>query len=103
MDSIQTLLPAESGPLLLLLPVDVQISAPEEEQNSEVEQVAATREELFAEISKGGGQIQRGIVVTPGSINGGLFEPDLDRRRILIEGQLARVEYKSGLCVQIAI
>ena len=53
LDKIQSQLPSESESIILLLPVDAKISDREELNNESKDQVAATREELFTEISKG--------------------------------------------------
>ena len=53
LDKVQSILTTDSGALILLLPVDTQVGDDNTLINSEVEQVAATREELFFEISKG--------------------------------------------------
>ncbi|NNC97971.1 MAG: TIGR00341 family protein [Gammaproteobacteria bacterium] len=53
LDSIQTLLPDEADSTLLLLPVDARVGDSAELVTEKVEQVAATREELFTEINKG--------------------------------------------------
>lgn len=53
LDRMQMMLPAEAKALILLLPVDAQIGGESTLVKADIDQVAATREELFAEISRG--------------------------------------------------
>ena len=52
LDKLQTLLHPESEALFLLVPVDAQIGGQGNLSKTETDQVAATREELFTEISR---------------------------------------------------
>lgn len=52
LDHLQAQLPEEAEALILLLPVDAQIGGQQSPSKTDTEQVAATREELFTEISR---------------------------------------------------
>lgn len=62
LDQLQTLLPAESDPLILLQPVDVRLPAPRKDVEAEADDIAATREELFVAVSKGA-QLDRNFII----------------------------------------
>ena len=64
LDRLQSTLPAESQALILLIPVDARVGGNQDLVDSDDDQVLATREELFREISRGTELDQNFVLLT---------------------------------------